>query len=264
MSLLSPCIISYWSIIDYHNKNHDHCHQCHRHLSFVITKGPQELQKINSAALRYSIRFRLALSLSQCSWGLPGAGISPWIWGDRNDSTGRHLQRWIGHKRILVVSRFLGGYFWNLLTPWGRTQFCSLKRWRLVTSWRAVIPQKNGILSNSPSLMAKLPYLRVDCLRNRGRTPCIVAYMKSLYVADTREFSSHIYGPPVMDIVHIPRRNTQLRRNLGRQLSGRTLVLQGVHSQLYSFTLHFCRTQSEHLCWCVHLYSFCYMNIVPV
>jgi len=70
-------------------------------------------------------------------------------------------------------------------------------------------------------------------------------------VGDTREVSSYTYGPPVMDFVHTPRLNTQLRRNL-RQRSGWTLLLQGVPSQLYSFRLHFCKTQSEHLRRCVH------------
>jgi hypothetical protein len=107
--------------------------------------------------------------------------------------------------------------------------------------------------------MINLPYLRVDCLRKRGRTPCIVAYIKSLYVADTREVSNYTCGPHVMDIVHTPHRNTQLRRNLGRQRPGWTLVLEGVHSHLYSFTLQFCRTQSEHLCRCVHFYSFFFL-----
>jgi len=102
--------------------------------------------------------------------------------------------------------------------------------------------------------MTKRPYLRVDCQRKRGRTPCIVAYIKSLYVADTPKVGSYTYGPPVTDIVHTPRRNTELRRNLGRQSSGWTLILQGVRSQLYSFTLHFSRTQN--ICVDVYVCTF--------
>jgi hypothetical protein len=57
-------------------------------------------------------------------------------------------------------------------------------------------------------------YLRVDCIRLRVRTLCIVPYIGCFYMTDTRKVSNYKYVSVVMGVVYTYCWNSHLQHNL--------------------------------------------------